>query len=492
MCFSIFFPRRSGFFLQFLDGPVVIPKLRLHHECPTPWHLTKLSIRYQPGSPWTHPEVVVNSGAVWVVKCLLVVSEWSTGCLNRLMSSKCGEIWWEYDSIVQPFWEWTQDMVHPLQRWNSFVLYFLSFVISRPQKMVRCLLYDRLLEEETHAPNRWPSLTNKLSNQKWKIKETQNSNSFCQQASKSILPSAEVSASSKSNCIFLIWFCMAFCFVRIIMVSSYDATLKVSWRWNGWMAAVTISGMCWDIAANTVQQDFEWAKYRSLPLSIAISRRCVESHCFPLFVLSKQGIELIRTTYLVHLYLALTCWKLRGSNWFVRLSSNQELIIKWLPFLFDWAFLKSALHLEFVFHLCSCSPYGFNQFEVSVIEISEKVQAKHIHPIFSLFSWIHSTMMSKWAKKTLRSKATTKHQSIGSKVGIFQSKSTFGRGSPPNLHQHTIDNSDDSKAHGDFVNQKENHEPLLRIGFTARDFLRWNGILVGVVNCFFWGGGSIF
>ena len=31
------------------------------------------------------------------------------------------------------------------------------------------------------------------------------------------------------------------------------------------------------------------------------------------------------------------------------------------------------------------------------------------------------------------------------------------------LHQHTIDDSDDRKAHGDFVNQKENHEPLLSL-----------------------------
>ena len=45
-------------YLPFLDGPVAIPRLRLHHECPTPLHLTKLSIRYQPGCPWTHPEVV--------------------------------------------------------------------------------------------------------------------------------------------------------------------------------------------------------------------------------------------------------------------------------------------------------------------------------------------------------------------------------------------------------------------------------------------------
>lgn len=31
------------------------------------------------------------------------------------------------------------------------------------------------------------------------------------------------------------------------------------------------------------------------------------------------------------------------------------------------------------------------------------------------------------------------------------------------LHQHTIDDSNDGKAHGDFVNQKENHEPLLSL-----------------------------
>ena len=33
-----------------------------------------------------------------------LVSEWSTHCLNRFISSKCGEIWWGYDNIVHPFW----------------------------------------------------------------------------------------------------------------------------------------------------------------------------------------------------------------------------------------------------------------------------------------------------------------------------------------------------------------------------------------------------
>lgn len=77
-------------------------------------------------------------------------------------------------------------------------------------------------------------------------------------------------------------------------------------------------------------------------------------------------------------------------------------------------------------------------------------------------------MMSKWAKKIPQDQNQQQNQqrTDWQKRWDFKKKNRLPKLVPEAqtyLHQHTIDDSDDGKAHGDFVNQKENHEPLLSL-----------------------------